>query len=70
VAGKLASWGLEQVSAKVIPEKPDLVIIGFGMNDGSANIPVDKFRADIDGIIKAVTVLGSVSSVYTLLRSS
>lgn len=55
VAGKLASWGLEQVPAKVIPEKPDLVIIGFGMNDGSANIPVDKFRADIDGMIKAVT---------------
>lgn len=56
IAGKLASWGSEQVSAKVIPQKPDLVIIGFGMNDGSANIPVDKFRADIDGIIKAVTV--------------
>jgi len=55
IAGKLASWGLEQVSTKVIPEKPDLVIIGFGMNDGSANIPVDKFRANIEGIIKAVT---------------
>lgn len=55
VAGKLASWGLEQVSTKVIAQKPDLVIIGFGMNDGSANIPVDKFRTDIDGIIKAVT---------------
>jgi len=55
IAGKLASWGVEQVSTKVIPEKPDLVIIGFGMNDGSANIPVDKFRANIDEIIKAVT---------------
>ena len=55
IAGKLASWGLEQVSTKVIPERPDLVVIGFGMNDGSANIPVEKFKSDIDGIIKAIT---------------
>jgi len=55
VAGKLASWGLEEVSAKVIPEKPDLVIIGFGMNDGAANVTRDKYRQDIEGIVKKVT---------------
>ncbi|RZL18112.1 MAG: SGNH/GDSL hydrolase family protein [Pedobacter sp.] len=55
VAGTMASWGREQAEAKIIPEKADLVIIGFGMNDGSANISPEKFRLDIDGIIKFVT---------------
>lgn len=55
VAGKLASWGLDQVNTKVIPEKPDLVIIGFGMNDGAAKVPPDKFRQDMGGIIKNIT---------------
>ena len=54
VPGKLASWGLEQVSSNVIPEKADLVIIGFGMNDGAANVSPEKFRLDIDGMIKTV----------------
>jgi lysophospholipase L1-like esterase len=54
VAGKMASWGREQVNSVVIPEKADLVIIGFGMNDGSAHVPAETFRSDIDGIIRAI----------------
>ncbi|WP_186292618.1 SGNH/GDSL hydrolase family protein [Mucilaginibacter corticis] len=51
IPGKLASWGLEQVNNEVNSEKPDLVIIGFGMNDGAANVSPDKYRQDIAGMI-------------------
>lgn len=55
VGGKLAEWGKEEAATRVVPEKPDLVIIGFGMNDGTANITPDKYRNDIKSIINAVT---------------
>ena len=55
VAGKLATWGKEETANRVLPAHPDLVIIGFGMNDGSSNISPAKYREDINGIITAVT---------------
>ncbi len=55
VAGKLAAWGKEETANRVLPTHPDLVIIGFGMNDGSARVSPDKYREDINGIITAVT---------------
>jgi lysophospholipase L1-like esterase len=55
VGGKLAEWGKEEAAVRVVPEKPDLAIIGFGMNDGSANISPDKYREDIRSMIEAVT---------------
>ena len=54
VPGKLAGWGLEEVKNRIIPENPDLVIIGFGMNDGSSKVPPDQFRQQISGIIENV----------------
>jgi lysophospholipase L1-like esterase len=35
--------------------QPDLVIIGFGMNDGSENVSPDQYREQISGIINAVS---------------
>lgn len=55
VAGKMAVWGKEETVNRVLPAHPDLVIIGFGMNDGSANVSPEKYREDINGIITAVT---------------
>jgi lysophospholipase L1-like esterase len=55
VAGKLAQWGKDEATNRVLPAHPDLVIIGFGMNDGSAKISPDKYREDINGIIATVT---------------
>lgn len=54
VGGKLAEWGKEEVANRVLPAHPDLVIIGFGMNDGSAKISTDKYREEINGIITSV----------------
>ncbi|SEM84426.1 GDSL-like Lipase/Acylhydrolase family protein [Mucilaginibacter gossypiicola] len=56
VPGKLAEWGLDSVQTRVVAENPDLVIIGFGMNDGTAKISPDVYRNQIKGIIDAVRV--------------
>ncbi len=52
--GMAAQWGLENAAALVNPEKPDLVVIGFGMNDGSGKVPPDIFITQIKGIIQKV----------------
>jgi len=54
VIGKLAKWGQESVSTKVLPEKPNLVIIGFGMNDGSDKLAPEVYGAHIKGILDSV----------------
>jgi len=54
VGGKLAKWGLENVATAVLPENPDLVIIGFGMNDGTFGVQPEVYRAQVSGIMKAV----------------
>lgn len=54
VPGKLAEWGVDSVQTRVVAENPDLVIVGFGMNDGTAKIAPDVYRNQIKGIIDAV----------------
>ncbi|MEH3113822.1 SGNH/GDSL hydrolase family protein [Pedobacter terrae] len=54
VPGKMAKWGVEQASALVSPIKPDLVIIGFGMNDGASRVSREDFKKQISSIIKTV----------------
>ncbi|WP_145856684.1 SGNH/GDSL hydrolase family protein [Pedobacter suwonensis] len=46
--------GAEQASALVSPEKPDVVIIGFGMNDGASHVSAEDFKNQISSIIKTV----------------
>ncbi|MFZ4262515.1 SGNH/GDSL hydrolase family protein [Sphingobacterium sp. HJSM2_6] len=53
VGGMAASWGLDQVG-QVIEEKPDLVVIGFGMNDGTAGVPEKTFLEQIKGMISKI----------------
>jgi lysophospholipase L1-like esterase len=59
IPGKLAQWGQDAVSKAINPEKPDLVIIGFGMNDGAAKVLPDKYRENIEGIIDSVKLQNS-----------
>nr|WP_121272177.1 SGNH/GDSL hydrolase family protein [Pedobacter schmidteae] len=56
VGGKLAKWGVENVAKAVLPEKPDLVIIGFGMNDGTFNVQPEIYRAQISGIMDVIRI--------------
>ena len=54
VGGKDSKWGINSVQKEVNAYKPDLVIIAFGMNDGTGKMPAEKFKANISGIIKSV----------------
>lgn len=54
VSGKLAKWGRDSVATRLVAEKPDLVIIGFGMNDGTGKVPAYVYREQIKGIIDSV----------------
>ncbi len=53
VGGKETGWGITELETSVNAHKPDLVVLGFGMNDGSKAI--DKFVSNektiIDGIL-------------------
>ncbi|MBR0303935.1 MAG: hypothetical protein IJQ80_08800, partial [Clostridia bacterium] len=55
VGGTLSTWGVEEVQTRVVQYTPDLVFIGFGMNDGaggSATTPA-QFKTNIQSIINA-----------------
>ena len=54
VGGKTAKWGLENADDLVASEKPDLVVIAFGMNDGTLKVSVFDFINQIKGIMKIV----------------
>ncbi|QEC79969.1 SGNH/GDSL hydrolase family protein [Mucilaginibacter ginsenosidivorax] len=54
VAGRLAKWGQDSVRQRVMSEKPDLVVIGFGMNDGTAHVAPGTYREQIKAIIDSV----------------
>lgn len=47
--------GLERLQTKVLDEKPDLVLIGFGMNDHNVNgVPVPLFEQNLRQIITRI----------------
>ena len=52
--GMLASWGLDNAATLLNVENPDLVVIGFGMNDGSSKVKPEIFIEQIRGIIQTV----------------
>lgn len=52
--GMLANWGLENADSLLNPEKPDLVVIGFGMNDGTFKVEPAVFVEQIKGMMKTV----------------
>lgn len=52
--GMLANWGRENAAALLGPENPDLVVIGFGMNDGTFKVEPALFADQIKGSMQAV----------------
>lgn len=54
VGGKDSQWGLEVVKESVVAHNPDLVIIAFGMNDGSRQLDPKVFKANIEGMINKI----------------
>ena len=54
VGGQVSSWGKQNVEANIIQYNPDLVLIGFGMNDGSWNVPASDYVDNIDFMVRAI----------------
>ena len=54
VAGQTSSWGAENVHTLVTNSHPDLVIIAFGMNDGTLKTTTDAFVHNIQTIMNDV----------------
>lgn len=50
VPGKTSEWGVENMQTAV-GYGPDLCVIGFGMNDGSAKMPADTYLVNIKAIM-------------------
>ena len=51
--GANSGWGIKVAPFFIVPEKPDLCVIAFGMNDGNA-MPVETYRANIRTIMDLV----------------
>lgn len=54
VGGTASSWGVKNVHARVTEKKPDLVVLAFGMNDGTGNVKPDDFLKNIQAIMQDV----------------
>lgn len=52
--GMLSNWGKDNVDSLVNEYDPDLVIIGFGMNDGSLGMSPLTFKENIDFMIRSI----------------
>lgn len=53
VGGKTSQWGMEQVG-KIIEQKPDMVMLAFGMNDASHDCHPAQFQSNISKMISDV----------------
>jgi hypothetical protein len=54
VGGKNSEWGKQTVQQNVVAHNPDLVIIAFGMNDGTGKVTAEKFKENIREIMQRV----------------
>lgn len=53
LGGMVSSWGLSVAPFYVAPEKPDLCLLGFGMNDGSG-IPTEQYIANTEKTMEVI----------------
>lgn len=69
--GTNSAEGLRDCKVKVADQKPDLVIIGYGMNDGSDSaITPDSYKTNISGIIQMVKAIYSSSTDFILISTT
>jgi len=53
LGGRTSGWGVQVAPFLAAPEKPDLCIIAFGMNDGG-HVPVAQYLANTKAIMESV----------------
>ena len=54
VGGMTSEWGLSEVNNTIVQYAPDLVILNFGINDGTAKMAVEQYKSNMQGIINKV----------------
>jgi hypothetical protein len=54
LGGTRSDWGRETADGLVAFEKPDLVIIGFGMNDAGGPVPTEQFIENVRAVMDSV----------------
>lgn len=52
--GQTSEWGLKNVQERLIDRAPDLLVLAFGMNDGTWFKDEGAFDGNIRGILNAV----------------
>jgi lysophospholipase L1-like esterase len=52
--GRDTTWGLAEVEQRVAAHNPDLVILAFGMNDGTAGLEANAFRANLTNMMEII----------------
>ena len=67
LGGKTSSWGAEEVAERVLPYDPDLLVIGFGMNDGSGDIPAQDYLNNIKKIVDETRKVSPQADVVVCL---
>jgi lysophospholipase L1-like esterase len=53
--GRDTTWGLSEIETRVASSHPDLVILAFGMNDGTGRLGADGFRANLTAMMEMVS---------------
>jgi lysophospholipase L1-like esterase len=70
VGGKMTDWGLQQIQ-QVIDTAPDLVVLAFGMNDGSQNKDTELwYKPNTKGMIDALRMANSNVSIILVAEFS
>jgi lysophospholipase L1-like esterase len=54
VGGWLSDNGKGELTSRVLDHQPDIVVLGFGMNDGTFGIPDDVFGNNIDFMVRKI----------------
>lgn len=52
--GRDTAWGLAEIEQRLAIHRPDFVILAFGMNDGTAGLEANAFRANLATMVELV----------------
>lgn len=64
--GMLSAWGKDNVDTLVNDYDPDLVIIGFGMNDGSLGVSPLAYKENIEFMIRSIQSRNSDADIIVM----
>ena len=65
--GKKSDWGLVNFEENVLKHKPDLLILGFGMNDGTARVVPEDYYKNIQAMVAATSNDTDIILISTML---